>query len=575
MEQRVKTLETLIAQKAGAGNTSPSWRPGSCLDTPLQDSPMARTTTETPPSASTGDVSLNLSCSLGAFPASSITDQPVSDAGQSPNTKLDLIARGLLSEQVARALFDFYHEHLDRHIYHLLARSGSLAEVRSRSSLLTAAICTVAALASASSQYDNCLRAFTAEVAGELFSKDHTFDDIRALCIGSFWLGDISVALCALGKTLLMAFFLNPSPSPYACIHLTPVSAVRFSSELNLHRCITKMPHTKWKCYERTRLYFLVFICDHHSSLKHGRPPMTRAMRSLQNPRALLRGEFSVPSDAKLISHLELWSLSNRVFDLFGADVGSPFDPRRGTDLEQLSHYFDEWRRQWTDSLARRDALDEFEQHSMDLYFYSAKLCLFAHVFRGPPSRAANNNVGGTAALARKATECALAFVGCVAAGGSGHAAPLMPSYLVTITAFASVFLLGTSSSVNSVNNGHQPTFPLNKGEVLEALRRLFAVLDEARDSMHRAHPFLVVANGLYAALGSRQSSDPDRLTSGGGNNNNVATSPSSTLFDFRLLPKDILGLASTQNIDWTALSTDFEADASPDLWNVDIGTIG
>lgn len=200
MEQRVKTLENLLAQKAAPGHNSQSWRPGSCLDSPLQDSPMALTT-ETPPSASNCDVSLNLSCSLGAFPASSITDQPVSDTGQSPNTKLDLIARGLLSEEVARELFDFYHEHLDRHIYHLLARSGSLAEVRSRSSLLTAAICTVAALASASSQYDNCLKAFTAEVAGELFSKDHTFDDIRALCIGSFWLGDISVALCALGRS--------------------------------------------------------------------------------------------------------------------------------------------------------------------------------------------------------------------------------------------------------------------------------------------------------------------------------------------------------------------------------------
>ena len=177
----------------------------------MQDSPMALATA-TPSSAA--DTSLNLSCSLGAFPASSITGQPLSDAGQSSNTKPDLIARGLLPEEAGQELFEFYHDHLDRHIYNLLARSGSLSEVRSRSSLLTAAVCTVAALASASRHYESCLKAFQAEVAGELFSKDHTFDDIRAMCIGSFWLGEISVALCALGKPFLQSPLPPQSRSP-------------------------------------------------------------------------------------------------------------------------------------------------------------------------------------------------------------------------------------------------------------------------------------------------------------------------------------------------------------------------
>jgi hypothetical protein len=93
------------------------------------------------------------------------------------------------------------------------------------------------------------------------------------------------------------------------------------ANDLNLHRCITKMPHTKIKCYERTRLYFLVYICDHHCSLIYGKPSLTREFESLKTPKAFLGSKFCTPADAKLISQIELWSISSRVFDVFGADI--------------------------------------------------------------------------------------------------------------------------------------------------------------------------------------------------------------------------------------------------------------
>lgn len=135
-----------------------------------------------------------------------------------------------------------------------------------------------------------------------MFSVNHTFDDVRALCIGAFWLNDISSALNALGKNRI-----TRAPFPGGEMYLTSSEAVRMAAELNLHRCISKMPHTKRECYERTLLYFMVYICDHHCSLSHGRPPMTRDLRSLKSPRAPLQSEFSAPSDLKLISQVELW----------------------------------------------------------------------------------------------------------------------------------------------------------------------------------------------------------------------------------------------------------------------------
>src|ERR1700761_7737052 len=108
------------------------------------------------------------------------------------------------------------------------------------------------------------------------------------------------------------------------------------AADLNLHRCITKMPHTKTQCYERTRLYFLVYMCDQHCSLIYGRPPITREYRSLNSPRTFLRSRLCTAEDVKLIGQVDFWSISSRVFDIFGADTEAPITKQRATALESL-----------------------------------------------------------------------------------------------------------------------------------------------------------------------------------------------------------------------------------------------
>lgn len=210
MEQRVRALEGLLAAN-GVTNTDPIGRQHSSSieiqNDPTDPNPASSTAASLPVlpsipdiSGSAFDMTLNLSCSLGAFPASSITNQSPNDRGDTIKSKADLISRGCISEATAEQLFEYYQQHLDKHIYSLLKRDCKLSEIRARSSLLTASVCAVAAFTSASNDYESCLKAFREEVTEELFAKDHTFDEIRALCIGSFWLNDISVALCGLGE---------------------------------------------------------------------------------------------------------------------------------------------------------------------------------------------------------------------------------------------------------------------------------------------------------------------------------------------------------------------------------------
>ena len=143
------------------------------------------------------EVSLDMSVSLGAFPASSLKTSTL--ASQDVDTKPDLISRGIISEESAEQHFTFYKKNLDSYVHHALERVKCLSDIRSRSSLLTAAVCTTAAFCAGTTDYPNCLDVFVKEVSEKTFSIRYAFDDVRALCIGALWLNEISSGLNALG----------------------------------------------------------------------------------------------------------------------------------------------------------------------------------------------------------------------------------------------------------------------------------------------------------------------------------------------------------------------------------------
>lgn len=281
------------------------------------------------------------------------------------------------------------------------------------------------------------------------------------------------------------------------------------AAELDLHRCITKMPHVKRECYERTRLYFLVYICDHHCSLSHGRPPMTRELRSLKTPRALLQSTFATSSDLRLISQVELWGISNRVFEVFGADIQNPSICDRSAEFEQLSSAYDKWHREWLDVLKLRNALDEFAHHTFELYFHSAKLYLFSHVFRGPSQRDLQPPVtaNGMDKFAQFAVENALSIIRCVAADNDAQSwLGNLPSYFGATIAFTSVFLLRAACHEQSFYN-------VDKNQVLQYLRRLTQLLNGSAMAVHPKHLLLSIASSLEDAIGGVSNDTDDTNT--------------------------------------------------------------
>ena len=143
---------------------------------------------------------LNLSCGPGAFPSSSLNALLVNDQDIPCSTGPDLVTRGLISQPTLEKHFEFYHKCLNPYIYHPLTNVDTVTSLLKRSSLLLAAICATAAFCAGSDDYEACLEIFINEVSATTFSHIHSFDDVRALCIGAFWLGKESSALSALGE---------------------------------------------------------------------------------------------------------------------------------------------------------------------------------------------------------------------------------------------------------------------------------------------------------------------------------------------------------------------------------------
>lgn len=255
------------------------------------------------------------------------------------------------------------------------------------------------------------------------------------------------------------------------------------------------MPHTKRACYDRTRLYFLVYLCDRHYSLSHGRPPLTRDFHSLKAPRDFLQSPFSTSCDLSLIAQVELWSVSGRVFDKFGADIENPMASEKSTELESFGAEYDQWFAEWSDLLSISESATSLSNRLECLYYHSAKLFLFSHVFRGPAAEIYSLPKDGINTFASSALGSALGIIQCIVDGHANTEVWLhkLPLYFGTMTAFASVCLLKASCQ-------EQSTTGLDFGETTEYIRRLVDLLRRSVVADHPASTWSSIATSLDIA---------------------------------------------------------------------------
>lgn len=116
------------------------------------------------------------------------------DSARSP-METDIISRGDVDIRDALELFDIFSRSLNHYLWGGIGLVHSdLDSVRKSSSLLFAAILCVTALhiPGKTALFDCCYSEFTSLVSHSMLDRSHSFDTVRGLCIGAFWISDLS-----------------------------------------------------------------------------------------------------------------------------------------------------------------------------------------------------------------------------------------------------------------------------------------------------------------------------------------------------------------------------------------------
>lgn len=288
---------------------------------------------ELSPPASPSAANAPIDTYLGAGrPDSSVETTSPSRSRKRTSEPGDLISKGILPLELARELVNQYLSRLDYFLYALSNQYKDFETIRSKSPILLAGICTVAAFHHPEHQhlFDSCNREYRHLASTALFEK-RDVEHIRALCIGSFWLPNASRILSS--------------------------DAIRRSADCRLHQrfqascgvtsSTLSTPEDQLRNVENrdcARLWYLLFICDQHLSILHNRDSvMRRDLNIIEDRLNFLMSPQSTNQDVRLLSQVSLLVIMGQIRDVFGSEEIKPVPKSLGVQFTHFSRELDDW----------------------------------------------------------------------------------------------------------------------------------------------------------------------------------------------------------------------------------------
>lgn len=241
----------------------------------------------------------------------------------------DFISRGVIDIDDAERLFSFFINRIDHFMYKIGSHKyRDLDTLRRASTILTVTICTVAALHDPRSNhlYKSCSREFRRLMSASMFDRRIDRDRMRALCVASYWLHDLSWTI-----------------SGYA---------IRRAMEINLSSSYQRVLATgDGDSMECIRLWYVLYICDRHLSILYGRPSIVKDEVSITGWEALMRTSAFTEADKRLVSQMALLIIMGNARELFGPDTGEAIPKAFAPQLTSFSRQIDHWMGFWSTEL--------------------------------------------------------------------------------------------------------------------------------------------------------------------------------------------------------------------------------
>ncbi|KIW82266.1 hypothetical protein Z517_05293 [Fonsecaea pedrosoi CBS 271.37] len=377
----------------------------------------------------------------------------------------DLISRGALPHHVARELFSFFDTTMNHILWGGIALvHRDLESARRSSSLLCAAILAVAALhiPQGEEMFEFCYSEFVSLISGSLIYRDHNLDDIRALCIGAFWLSDLSWKLSGV--------------------------AVRIATELNLHQAFHKMQRGEPDQYERAQLWYLLYVCDHHYSIAYGRPPVIHDNAAIKGYESFLSSPMAGPADMRLMAQVALFIVLTNAYHTFGSDSQQPLNEEDFNTLRAFCLEVEGWRMKWQPRIAPNPYVGTYPSKGVVLHYHFAKLQLNSLALRAiSPNHqfSLDRREAANSAIASAMSTMNLVLH----EPDIRNAVARVTLFKHTMIAFAAVFLLKVVWSWNSA------ALNIERRQVLDLVQAVVDLMSNAQAS--RRHLCRHIATGL------------------------------------------------------------------------------
>jgi hypothetical protein len=409
-----------------------------------------------------------------------------------PNLALideDFIAKGLVPLAEAEELFRRYMQDIRLYLWAgILSPYETLEAVRRNSSLLTAAMLTVAALHTPGHDeaLQRCYKVFVSLTYNTCLSRPQNLDDIRAQALGAFYLSNLSWKLSGL--------------------------AVRSGVELSLHQSFQKLVRGHEDQRVNVRLWYALYVCEHQCSIAYGRPSTIHEDAAIRNVEQFLESPNIKPEDIRLCAQVSLFKILAEAYNTFGSD---PEQPLTEADLHQL-HFFnvaiEQWRPAWEVRAADSRGIGSYPSKGVVLYYHFARVHLNSLALRAlpPPSTSpAQSLTYDRREAANIAISAAISTLTLVFEEPDLRCAmSAVPVFTHTMVAFCANFLLKMVSTWGSTHSSSllatDPTGPVldfNVTQVLALARRSADFLAKVAENVNEKHLTSHIVQGINDVL--------------------------------------------------------------------------
>lgn len=240
----------------------------------------------------------------------------------------DFISRGVIKLAEAERLAKSYLNRLDHYFYGHLEKYPDFASIRKTSTMLALCICTVAALHDplGSDAYEKLSKELRSLVASLMFRPRLGLEDIRSLCIGCYWLSDMTWMLSAL--------------------------AIRKAISMQFHKAHLAQPETDHDRFLRSQVWLFIYLNNEQISMLQG-VPSSGMPRDFVKWEEHMSSPFANDADLRCVSHIDLLLLLSRARELYGLDTTKPIPQMLIPQLRDFNIQVDRWGATWSGKLGK------------------------------------------------------------------------------------------------------------------------------------------------------------------------------------------------------------------------------